>query len=267
MSFGDLIKRIIKKPEESQALEKKSSGDNLLQKPLPTQIHTVSEGTISHLREMEERLQKKYLGLVVDATSSRAATWDRAQMILSGILNRLSEATGLHIRVIYFRGREVGDLGWNDHMQDVARRMAEVDCMAGFTQIVPALRKLLYETSEPVPETVILIGDTFEEKIDDLKPILTEYRKKRIKIFSFFEPHTDAAAESASETIFRKISKVTEGVFQEYREGVYLDELMLAVATYTAQGKSGLDKLVKQNSKAALILQKELLQIEGSPEK
>lgn len=247
-----------------KALVKKPSPDVPTERPMPTKIHGVSERTVELLKKVGQELDKKYLGLVIDATGSRRPTWEKAQQILQNIFDRLSAETGLHIRVIYFGGKDIGDLGWSRDVLGVRRRMAEVTCIAGRTQIAEALTLFIEDKQGYLPENIILIGDAFEEQVDNLKKVLTICRRERIRIFSFFEPGGFTTnIESSAEVIFKKIAKVTNGVYQEYREGVYLDELMVAAAAYAAKGQAGLEKLIKENSRAALTLQRELLQIES----
>lgn len=254
--FDDVKKSLVKKPTASVPADK----------PLPKKVFGVSEKTLAVLKKAEQALQKRYLGLVVDATASRGPSWERAQNILGTIFSRLSQASGLHIRVIYFGGGEIGDLGWSADLPEMQRRMAKVRCKTGKTKITQGLERFFGDSRDLVPENVILIGDAFEENIDGLKTVLKTYRREKVRIFSFFEPGGSVEeVEREAEIIFRKIAKVTNGVFQEYREGVYLDELMVAVAAYAAQGKAGLDKLVAENSRAALSIRTELLRIEGKP--
>lgn len=247
-----------------KALVKKPPPDVPTERPLPTKVHGVSEKSMAVITKVGQVRQNKYLGLLIDATGSRGATWEKAQQILQNIFDRLSAETGLHIRVIYFGGNKIGDLGWTSDVLGVRRRMAEVTCAFGGTQVTEGLTKFIEDHQGNLPENIILIGDAFEENVDGLKNILVTCRRERIRIFSFFEPGgLTAKTESSAEIIFKKIAKVTNGVYQEYREGVYLDELMVAAAAYAAQGQPGLEKLIKENNRAALTLQRELLQIEG----
>ena len=151
----------------------------------------------------------------------------------------------------------------NKRAAEIAREVAD---KAGRPVIVAGSVGPTGELFEPLGQlthAAALAG--FKEQIEGLKAVLKEYRRRNIRIFSFFEPggYTEQAD---AETVFRKIAKVTNGVFQEYREGVYLDELMVAVAAYAAQGKEGLERLVAENSRAALTIQRELLRIEGNTE-
>lgn len=246
------------------SLVKKPSAEVPAEKPLPTRVFGVSDKTVAVLKKAGQARQDKYLGLVIDATGSRGPSWDRAQKILRKIFDRLSQESGLHMRVVYFGGDTVGDLGWSADLLGVQRRMAEVRCMTGLTQIQNGLNTFFHDTRGHVPENVILIGDAFEEDIEGLKIILKKYRRENVRIFSFFEPggHT-VQPEPDAEVVFKKIAKVTNGVFQEYREGVYLDDLLVAVAAFAAQGQEGLEKLVSENSRAALTLKTELLRIDG----
>jgi|CXWL01.1.fsa_nt_gi hypothetical protein len=252
--FDDVKKSLVKKPSAEVPAEK----------PLPTRVFGVSEKTVAVLKKAGQARQNKYLGLLVDATASRGLSWDRAQKILRKIFDRLSQESGLHIRVVYFGGEMVGDLGWSGDLLGVQRRMAEVRCVAGGTQITEGLGKLFHDAGGHLPENVILIGDAFEEDIEGLKIILKKYRRENVRIFSFFEPGGyTIQREPDAEVVFKKIAKVTNGVFQEYREGVYLDDLLVAVAAFAAQGQEGLDKLVTEKSRAALTLKTELLRIDG----
>ena len=252
MGFLDDVKKsLVKKPGTVPA-----------DKPLPKTVSGVTPETLAVLKKAEQARQKKYLGLLVDATASRAPTWKRAQKILGTIFNRLSKTSGLHVRVVYFGGGEIGDLGWSSDLVGVQRRMAEVSCKDGRTRITEGLERFFHQCGGYFPENVILIGDAFEDDLEGLKTILKTYRRDKVRIFSFFE-RGGYSPQPDGEIVFKKIAKVTNGVFQEYREGVYLDELMVAVAAYAAQGKEGLAKLVAENSRAALSIQAELLRIEG----
>lgn len=218
-------------------------------------------------KRADETLQLKSLGMVIDATGSRTSTWARAQIILRTIFERLSRESRLQIRLVHFGGGELKDLGWSRDVGRLQDRMAGVSCQTGGTKIIKSLEKFLVESQGYEPGNVVLIGDAYEEGVDDLKKVLKRYREKKIRIFTFYESRSRLLTEESREKmIFRKIAKVTNGVFQEYRENAYLDDLMMAVAVYAAQGESGLDALAKSKNQAALALKKELLQIEAKPE-
>ncbi|MGE0269587.1 MAG: VWA domain-containing protein [Candidatus Omnitrophota bacterium] len=254
MGFLDRVKKdIVKK-----------SGDDVPAEKQAPKVRGLSREAKELLEKLQkEKEQKKYLGMVIDATASREASWDRAQKILRTIFQKLSEDSGLQIRVIYFGGDRVGDLGWSGDLLSVQKRMAEVGCERGLTQIVSGFEKFFQDRQKHLPENVILIGDAFEEEVKDLKKILVTFREKNIRVFSFYDREGGSARpETDAEMLFRKISKVTNGVFQEYQEGVYLDDLIVATATFAAEGMKGLERLVKENNRAALTLKKELLQIE-----
>lgn len=215
------------------------------------------------LQQVEERRNKQYLGLIIDATASRAKTWARAQNILEGMFGRLAKDSGLHVRVIYYGGDVVGDLGWKRNVLAVQKHMAAVRCVEGLTRMNTALELMLRSSDDGMAENVVVIGDAYEESYVQLNGLLDRCRRAKVKIFSFFEPGGHSAqTEPPPRTVFEEMAARTGGVFQEYREGLYLDELMVAAAVFTARGYRGLEELVNQKSKGAIAIQAQLLRIE-----
>ena len=181
-------------------------------------------------QEVERRLRgRARIGFLIDATSSRSYTWAQAQDIQAQMFTAVASQCPMALRLVHFGGNRVTDHGWMDDADTVAAAMSEVSCIAGSTRIAKGLRTFL--EGHHKPGAIILVGDSVEEKANDLIIAAQALRREEIKIFSFLEGdcrHTGVA--------FTSLADITGGKFARFGDDLPLRDLCEGVALMTAGG-------------------------------
>lgn len=201
-------------------------------------------------RFKEHQLQKRRgtrIGFIVDATGSREESWERAQTIQAGMFRKVAALKALHLRLMYFGGGLIANWGWQDNPRTVAARMAQTRCLRGLTQFLPALTSFIDEAAETKADAIILIGDCFEEDIEQAAKVAQALKASGIKVFAFLEGEDWTAA-----SVFRTFAETTGGAFGKFGEELPLAPLCEGVALLTAGGKKAVRKI--ENKKVRLLL-------------
>lgn len=192
------------------------------------------------------------LMFALDATMSRQPTWDRACQIQSEMFREAAKIGGLEIKLVYFRGfAECRASRWFGDGQDLASVMARISCQGGRTQINRVLTSALQEARKGKVHALVYVGDCMEENVDDLCHKAGELGLLGVPMFCFQE-----GRDSAAETAFREMSRLTNGAYCRFDEGSarQLAELLKAVATYAAGGRKALLALEKSGGQGARLL-------------
>lgn len=184
------------------------------------------------------------IGLVIDATASRNATWNEAQEIQRRMFSALS-AKSIALRLMHFGANELSDLGWQENASTVAAHMASVRCQSGLTRFTWALPRFPSDDAPTCASAVIVIGDAFEEDFEYLAQIAKDMAAKHIKVFSFLE-WNDPEAERA----FKALAEITGGAFASFGDELPLADLCEGVALLTG-GKQ--DQIENQTVKRLLL--------------
>lgn len=185
------------------------------------------------------------IGLIVDATGSRQASWEDAQRVQGRMLESLGRTGRVLLRLIYFGGGELTACAWSSDHAALSAHMAAVRCRKGHTQILDGLRRFLREGEEA--ESIILVGDAFEEDAGSAELLAALLRDSGAKIFAFLEGDDAHAAR-----IFRKLAEATGGRFARLGAELPLGALCEGVVLLTAHGREGLRRL--KHEKARLLL-------------
>jgi hypothetical protein len=83
----------------------------------------------------------------MDATMSRAPTWDMALQLQADMFRAVKEVGGLDVQLVYFRGMgECRASKWVSDPAALARLMTSVSCNGGLTQIGKVLSHALDES-------------------------------------------------------------------------------------------------------------------------
>lgn len=188
------------------------------------------------------------IGFVIDATGSRSSSWEEAQKIQAGMFQRVAEFGNMNLRLVHFGGDEVTDHDWIKNPADVVSKMAQVWCRGGNTQILGSLRKFLDDKPDQKAQSVILIGDSFEEDFDEIEPLAACLKDKKIKIFSFLDGR-DFCAEKA----FKLLSEKTGGAYAAFGPDMPLKDLCEGVAMLSAGGANALQRLHSGAAKTLLL--------------
>jgi hypothetical protein len=174
----------------------------------------------------------------MDATMSRAPTWDMALKLQGDMFRAVKEVGGLDVQLVYFRGTgECRASKWVSDPDALARLMTSVACHGGLTQIGRILSHALEESGARKVNALVYVGDCMEESVDALCARAGELALRGVPVF-LFQEGDDANAERA----FREIARLTKGAFCRFDRGSarQLRELLTAVAVYAAGGRKAL---------------------------
>ena len=105
----------------------------------------------------------------MDATMSRAPTWDMALKLQGDMFRAVKEVGGLDVQLVYFRGmNECRASKWVSDPDALARLMTSVSCHGGLTQIGKVLAHALDESGKRKVNALVYVGDCMEENVDRL---------------------------------------------------------------------------------------------------
>lgn len=177
----------------------------------------------------------------MDATMSRAPTWDMALAHQAEMFEAVRAVGGIDVQLVYFRGfGECRASKWVCDPSALARLMTTVSCQGGKTQIGKVLGYARAEASSEKVSAMVYVGDCVEEEIDLLCAKAGELKLIGIPVFLFQEGR-DAHASSA----FAEIARITSGAHCRFDQGAggQLRDLLRAVAVYAAGGRRALEAL------------------------
>jgi hypothetical protein len=178
------------------------------------------------------------LVFAMDATMSRAPTWDMALKLQSEMFAAVKAVGGLDVQLIYFRGMgECRASKWVSDPEALARLMRGVGCQGGLTQIGKVLTHTLEESRRRKVNALVYVGDSMEEDVDHLCARAGELALLGVPMFVFQEGGDETAGRT-----FREIARLTKGAFCRFDPGSarQLRDLLTAVAVYAAGGRKAL---------------------------
>ena len=181
---------------------------------------------------------KGRLIFAIDATMSRQATWDRAANIQTDMFSAAGAAGGLAVQLVYFRGfGEFQASQWTTSSSALAKRMREVHCVSGGTQLCRVLAHVNSEARKTKITALVYIGDCFEESADVASSEAAKLALLGVRAFMFHEGFDAGAA-----MVFQEIARLTHGVYARFDAGAarQLRELLTAAAVYAAGGAAAL---------------------------
>ena len=188
----------------------------------------------------------------MDATMSRAPTWDMALKLQGDMFSAVKEVGGLDVQLVYFRGMgECRASKWVSDPAALARLMTGVSCHGGLTQIGKVLAHALDECTKRKVNALVYVGDCMEEQVDRLCARAGELALLGVPVF-LFQEGDDSKAQSA----FREIARLTKGAYCRFDRGSaqQLRELLTAVAVYAAGGRKALAALSAERHDAGVRL-------------
>ena len=188
------------------------------------------------------------IGFIIDATGSRHATWEQAQMVQAKMFAALKGGDAMALRLIHFGGDELTDHGWERDSGTIAAHMAQTRCVGGSTQIVPGLAEFRRDARDLMAQAIILVGDAFEENSDEAFALAHELKAKGCKVFSFLEGN-DMSAQS----VFQELAEITGGKFARFGDDLPLSDLCVGVALLAAGDKIAAGRIKNENVKHLLL--------------
>ncbi len=188
----------------------------------------------------------------LDATMSRQPSWDLAQQLQAEMFKAASGCGGLDIQLVYFRG--FGECRASRFVRDgagLAAVMAKISVRGGQTQIGKVLRHIKAEQAEAPVGAFVFIGDSMEEKADDLARVAGELGLRGIKGFFFQEGGNNMAA-----ACFKDLARLTGGAYAAFDAGApgRLAGLLKAAAAYAAGGFVALEARANRGEAEAKFL-------------
>jgi hypothetical protein len=178
------------------------------------------------------------LVFAMDATMSRAPTWEMALHMQGEMFAAVKAVGGLDVQLVYFRGlNECRASKWVSDPAALDHLMRGVGCQGGLTQIGKVLTHTRDEGGRRKINALVYVGDSMEEDVDRLCARAGELALLGVPVFLFQE----GADETAART-FREIARLTKGAFCRFDRGSarQLRELLTAVAVYAAGGRKAL---------------------------
>ncbi|MBX6328087.1 MAG: VWA domain-containing protein [Pseudolabrys sp.] len=189
------------------------------------------------------------LVFALDATMSRQPTWDSACVLQAEMFREAAGIGGLEIQLVYFRGlSECRASGWISASAKLAELMGRIDCRGGHTQIGKVLAHVRQEHMRGGVRAAVFVGDSMEERLDDLCRTAGELGLLGVPVFVFQEGHDPVAAHA-----FREIARLSGGAHCRFDAGAAheLGALLRAVAAYAAGGRAALAALASRRMDAA----------------
>lgn len=184
----------------------------------------------------------------MDATMSRAPTWDMALAHQAEMFAAVKAVGGLDVQLVYFRGfGECRASRWVSDPAALARLMTTVSCQGGKTQIAKVLGHARAEASHHKVAAMVYVGDCVEEDVDLLCAKAGELKLIGTPVFLFQE-----GREANASTAFGEIARITGGAHCRFDQGsaTQLRDLLTAVAVYAAGGRRALEALSDQRGGA-----------------
>jgi len=186
----------------------------------------------------------------MDATLSRAATWDMATHIQNEMFDSTANLGGLAIQLCHYKGyREFSASAWCTNGDDLRKQMARVRCAGGQTQIHRVLSHGLDEHRRQKIQAVVFVGDAMEENPDGLCELAGRMGISKIPAFVFQE-----GVDPTTRQTFEEIARLSGGAYAPFNltSADELKSLLSAVAVYAAGGAKALMN-IKDNKAVGLL--------------
>jgi hypothetical protein len=179
----------------------------------------------------------------LDATASRARTWEIARKLQGDLIREAASIGALSLQLVYFRGGddELGECRASEWVTDPARLtgiMGRIECRAGRTQIHKILSHAKRETMAEKVAAVVFIGDACEDSLQRLYGLAKELGELETPIFAFLE-----GRDPDAERVFRKMAELSHGAYGRFDDGAVpqLRDLLKAVAAFVVGGVKALE--------------------------
>jgi hypothetical protein len=186
----------------------------------------------------------------IDATASRQPTWDRASHLQQEMFRASGKVADLAVQLCYYRGfGEFQNSPWLHDSAALARRMGQVHCEGGRTQIARLLRHARAEHGKADIRAVVFIGDAIEENPDTLCDLAGQCGIVKLPLFLFQE-----GPDPQVEQTFRSMARVSGGAYARFDSSSadVLAGLLGAVASYARGGRAALEEFKGEGAKLLL---------------
>ncbi len=188
-----------------------------------------------------------------DATASREPAWATARQVTDALFKVLPGE--LDVALAVHGGSMLHTFtDFTGNANTLRDRAAGINCMAGFTRLLPILARSM---KRPGVRVIVYIGDVFEESLGRGRKLADELAARGIKLIVLHDT-SDAAARGNAE-IFQDLARRTGGCVLPFDINApdKLRDLLAAVAVY-AVGGSKLLREKRGDLPGALVLLKHL---------
>ena len=195
---------------------------------------------VDSLPSINSRGRPGRLIFAMDATASRAPTWDMACELQGKMFTEANGIGELDIQLVFFRGyQECKSSAWLNNPIDLLRLMTSVTCLAGRTQIERVLQHALTESKKNPVDALVYVGDSMEESIDRVGELAGQLRLSNLPLFIFQEGHDIVTSEA-----FRQFAQLSGGAHCSFdnSSAAQLGKLLTAVALYATGGAAAMER-------------------------
>ncbi len=195
---------------------------------------------VDSLPSINSRGRPGRLIFAMDATASRAPTWDMACELQGKMFTEANGIGELDIQLVFFRGyRECKSSAWLNNPIDLLRLMTSVTCLAGRTQIERVLKHALSESKKTPVDALVYVGDSMEESIDKVGELAGQLRLSNLPLFIFQEGHDIVTSEA-----YRQFAQLSGGGHCSFdnSSAAQLGKLLTAVALYATGGTAAMER-------------------------
>lgn len=174
----------------------------------------------------------------MDATASRAPTWDVACDIQAEMFKETAALGGLDIQLCYYRGHgEFFASAWLSSSAMLLKEMNGVYCVGGMTQIRRVFEHALRESRGKGINALVFVGDCIEEDLDQVCALGGQLGLVGVPAFLFHE-----GVDVVAKRVFGELARLTKGAYCRFdtSSATQLSDLLGAVAVYAAGGRKAL---------------------------
>lgn len=192
----------------------------------------------------------------LDATGSRAPTWERASHLQAHMFQAVEAHGGLDVKVCFYRGYgEFQATRWSASPERVRAALTGIRCRGGLTQIARVLELAEREAAHGTLDAVAFIGDCCEESIDELSHRAGRLGVQGVPVLVFQEGNEPTATR-----IFAEIARLSGGAHCRFDPGSAetLTELLSGAAVFAAGGARALRDYSQGRGSAVAALSRQL---------
>jgi len=176
----------------------------------------------------------------MDATASRAPTWDMACQLQGNMFTEANGIGELDVQLVFFRGyNECKSSAWLNNPIDLVRLMTSVTCLAGRTQVERVLQHAIRGSNDAPIDALVYVGDSMEESVDRIGELAGQLKLINLPLFIFQEGHDIGTSEA-----FRQFARLSGGAYCSFdnNSAGQLGKLLTAAALYATGGRSAIER-------------------------
>jgi len=222
-------------------------------------------GTAPQVQKPDESLhlpERGCLGMIIDATASRDASWRDAKKIQRKLFAEVSASDKMLLRMVVMRGGCYKDYGWQQDAEQLGSLIDNLATVGGNTRIVDSMRSFLNKPDGYKPAAIILIGDCSEDNPDHVRGAARALARQGIRVYAFHETSKTRTRQSIlAEPLFKDVASITGGAFAKFGDNMPLGDLCRVVAAYCVGGDDAVKALGHSGDRAAKMLDQPRLMI------